>query len=99
MNTPRTSKNTILAKVSRFYIELIFLLSQEITHHHRYQTISLGKGFITENNLLKCLKEFNDVNLDDDELYHLTMMVNKNENGDLNYNDYVKVLRFRDVLA
>jgi len=59
-----------------------------------------NNGFLSEKNLLKALKKFDYLNCDTDtvQLLDLTLMVNKDKDGNFNFRDYIQVLRSKGVL-
>ena len=63
-----------------------------------FKKYDVGNGFVSEKNLLKALKKFDYLDCDTDLFLDLTVMVNKDKMGNLNYRDFIQVLRSRGLL-
>ena len=73
-------------------------LKLEKGYAENFKKYNVGDGFVSEKNLLKALEKFEFLDYDTDFFLDLTMMVNKDKMGNLNYRDFIQVLRSRGVL-
>ncbi len=74
-------------------------LNLEKEYVGKFQKYDLnGDGFISEEELIEGMDHLDSTPCDSNELKRLMKMVNKDENGALNYNDFVKILRYKGIL-